>query len=291
MAEPATKLEDEIKAHARSLGADLVGITATKRWAEQPLIEEDFFPQSLWPLARSVIVMGMQMPLPIVDTTPSPLHKELYDIVNRELDSVAFRLVQFLNRKGHPAFFFTRDGYVSMKALREKPQAAFSHIHAAYYAGLGTVGMNRVLLTPEFGPRVRLVSVFTAAELNSDPMMTEDLCIKCNLCAKCCPSSAIIAREDTVIGDFDVNACLGQTEALVRRRIYPCGICTKVCPIGQDRALYQEKTMAKRYLAEKDALADNPDDPHYRSWSHIRKYGSSSIAGSETAVSPIKGGN
>ena len=80
-------------------------------------------------------------------------------------------------------------------------------------------------------------------------------------------------REDRVIADYDKTACLEMTEELTARRCYPCGICTKVCPIGKDRRLYKQTKTMKKYLEETEALAKNPDDPEYKSWTHVRKYG------------------
>jgi hypothetical protein len=37
--------------------------------------------------------------------------------------------------------------------------------------------------------------------------------------------------------------------------------------------LYKQKDIQKKYLEEAKALAANPDDPEYKSWTHIRKYG------------------
>lgn len=269
-------MKQEIINFCRGLGADLVGFASTRRWEEHRHAASEFHPQSLWPMARTVIVLGIQMPLPMVDTTPSVLHMELYRTANLELDTLAYRLVRYLNGKGYPSFFFTRDGYGNMRALRERPMAAFSHVLAALYAGLGTIGANNVLLTKEFGPRVRFISIFTSLVLDSDPLIEKDLCIKCGLCSKCCPVQAITIRDDLVVGDFDKSACLSRSEELVRQRIYPCGICTKVCPIGKDRELYQEKGLGKKYLDEKEALELNPNDPRYRSWQHIRTYGAAS---------------
>jgi heterodisulfide reductase subunit C len=62
-------------------------------------------------------------------------------------------------------------------------------------------------------------------------------------------------------------------EEVTRQRRYPCGICTKVCPIGADRKLYRQQGIGKKYLREKEALAGDPDHPDYRSWQHIRRYG------------------
>ena len=266
-------LKKRIIQFCRDHGADLVGFAPVERWDEAGEVPPDFRPRAVWPAAKTVIALGMEMPLPIVETTPSILHKELYDTSNRELDQLAYDLTRFLNRLGHASFFFPRDGYGNLKALRENNLAAFSHVMAAKYAGLGTIGASHNLLTPEFGPRVRLVSVFTEAPLPSDPMIDKDLCIKCSACAKCCPKGAIRMRPDQVVADYDKEACLEMTEELTARRCYPCGICTKVCPIGKDRSLYKQTKAMKKYLQEGAALAKNPDDPEYKSWTHARKYG------------------
>jgi epoxyqueuosine reductase QueG len=267
------KLKDHIVKFCREHGADIVGFAPVERWDEAGEVPPDFRPRSIWPPARTVIVLGLEMPLPVVETTPSVLHMELYRTTNRQLDDLAVALTRRLNRLGHASFFFTRDGFGSMRSLREKNLAAFSHVMAAKYAGLGTIGVSHCLLTPEFGPRVRFVSVFTEALIPPDPMMEKDLCIKCELCALCCPKKALTMKKDRVIGDYDKTACLEMAEELVKRRCYPCGICTKVCPIGKDRLLYKQKGLRKKYLGEAQALAADPGDRQYKSWSHIRRYG------------------
>ena len=266
-------LKDHIVEFCREHGADLVGFAPMERWDEYGEVPPEFRPGFLFPEARTVIVMGIEMPLPIVETTPSVLHMELYNTANRKLDALAYDLTRHLNRRGYPSFFFGRDVYANLKALRGKTLAAFSHVMAAKYAGLGTVGVSHCLLTPEFGPRVRLVSVFTGAVLPPDPMVEGDLCIKCELCALCCPQQCLTMRGDRVIGDYDKNACLDMAEELTRRRSYPCGVCIKVCPVGKDRLLYKRRGIRKKYLREREALSADPDDPDYRSWTHIRSYG------------------
>jgi hypothetical protein len=37
--------------------------------------------------------------------------------------------------------------------------------------------------------------------------------------------------------------------------------------------LYKQKGIQKKYLKEAESLAANPDDPAYKSWTHVRKYG------------------
>ena len=266
-------LKERIVRFCRVRGVDLVGFAPVGRWDAADEVPPDFRPTAIWAPARTVIVMGLEMPLPIVETTPSVVHMELYKTANLELDQLAYDLTRYLNRLGHASFFFPRDGFSSMRALRENNCAAFSHVMAARYAGLGTIGASHCLLTPEFGPRVRLVSVLTAAEIPPDPMVEKELCIQCEACAQCCPKQAIRMRPDRVVGDYDDRACLEMAEELVARRCFPCGICTKVCPIGKDRSRYGQKGSMKKYLRESEALAANPDDPEYRSWTHLRKYG------------------
>jgi len=274
MVQDKADLRQQIIEFAQNNGADLIGFAPAARWEEFGEVHPDFRPQTLFPMTKTVVVMGVGMPLPIVETTPSAIHMELYNTSNRELDGLALRLTGFLNRLGFASMFFPRDTYGSIKILKEKPRAAFSHVHAAKYAGLGTIGVSGVLLTRKFGSRVRFVSVFTAAELEASPLPEKELCIKCQACVKCCPSQAIIFRTDRVQGDFDAMKCMDWAHELTRRRCYPCGICTKVCPIGEDRELYQAKKNMKKYLHEAEALQQNPNDPEYKVWNHFRHWGS-----------------
>lgn len=263
-----------IKKFCEEAGADIVGFASVERWDEYNEVPSDFRPRTLWDPTRTVIVIGVSMPLPIVETTPSFLHKETYTAANRTLDDMAYNMVRFLNRKGHAAYFFTRDGFASLRLLKERPYASFGHVMAAKYAGLGTIGMSNCLLTPEFGSRVRFVSVFTNAVIEPDPVIEKDLCIKCEACAKCCPVGAITPLQDQVKGDYDVMACIDRHMELNIDKASPCGVCTKVCPIGKDRQLYKQKGIMNKYLQEDEALAANPDDPEYKSWTQVRKYGS-----------------
>ncbi len=79
----------------------------------------------------------------------------------------------------------------------------FSQRHAAIRAGLGEFGFNNIVLTPEFGPRVRFVSVITEAELEPDPLITKKICLreKCGgingpICLRRCTAGAIQLRDN-----------------------------------------------------------------------------------------------
>lgn len=172
-----------------------------------------------------------------------------------------------INNKGYGAVFFPRDGYGDISTLINKPEAAFSHVFAGKYAGMGTIGYNHTLLTKEYGPRVRLVSVFTDAELEPDKVLEEELCIKCQLCKTCCPTSAFTTTKN-LIADMDKHKCAVYHAELKSKYTYPCGVCIKVCPIGEDRKLYGMNK--KKYLKEKNILS-KPEE--YSDWIHIRSFG------------------
>ena len=266
-------LREDIIGYAKNNGADIVGFAAADTWDKVGIVPPDFRPAALWPATKTVIVLGIGMLLPILETTPSIVHTEMYRTVNRALDKLAFDVARYLNRRNHASTFFPRDGYGSIEILKVNPRAAFSHRAAAIYAGLGTAGVNQSILTPEFGCRARFVSVFTSAELEPDKMLEKDLCINCHACSDCCPVDAIIPRTDRLVGDFDVVACTEKHAELTRKRCYPCGICIKVCPVGADRKLYRSPGIIAKYRREAALLAENPEHPDYKAWQHIRRFG------------------
>jgi epoxyqueuosine reductase len=260
--------------YARSLGASLIGFAPVSRWAAFAEVEDPYRPESIWPASQTVIVLGVPVLLPILETTPSINYVVQYDTTNILLDQIAYRLAVYLNDHGHASIFLPRDGYGDIQVLVEKPIAAFSHVFAAKYAGLGTIGYNHTLLNEQYGPRVRYVSIFTQLTVEGDPMLENELCCKCGLCQKVCPSQAFTTRDDSIIAHMDKTACAKHHVILRQEERYPCGICIKVCPIGKDRILYQSTNKSKLYLDEKAALSTNPDDPRYSSWVHVRRHGS-----------------
>lgn len=267
-------LKKELLKKCKSLGIPLVGFAPVERWSSppqelpnvlSPWIPEEFWPQSIYPEAKTVIVIGLPVSLPIVETAPSIYYHELYKTVNSMLDSKAYEISNYLNEKGFGAIYLPRDAYGDIKILIDKPFAFFSHKHAAYLAGLGSFGHNNVLLTPQFGPRVRFTSIFTTAKIKGDIIKTEDLCTHCLLCVKNCPVGAIPKT-----GDFpppvDKKTCAIRSTELRDEYRSPCGICIKVCPVGHDRVLFGRNNIAIYSKSKKFGK-------YHNAWEHVRKYG------------------
>lgn len=265
--------KETIGEFSRGLGATLVGFAPAARWDEYGEVEHPYRPAAIWPETKTVIVLGVPMLLPILESTPSINYVELYDTSNILLDQLAYRLAVFLTAHGHSAIFLPRDGYGDIRVLIKKPLAAFSHVFAGKYAGLGTIGYSHVLLNAKYGPRARYVSVFTSLELEPDPVVEQELCTKCRLCQQLCPSQAFATRDDAIIAVMDKRRCAEHHALLREEHRYPCGICIKVCPVGEDRAIFGG-TDVSLYRDEKAAIAADPEDRRYARWVHLRRHGS-----------------
>jgi epoxyqueuosine reductase len=103
-------------------------------------------------------------------------------------------------------------------------------------AGLGWLGRHGLLITPEFGPRVRLAAVFTNIvnlpdHSNNAHSWIKDYCATCGICIKKCPPSAIkeqaIQQKNGLITHIDGEICFPYFA-----QNYGCTICVKVCPFS-----------------------------------------------------------
>ena len=266
----SSRLKRSLLELCSGLGIPLVGCAPADRWDSppfEPWVPEEFRPRAIFPETKTVIVIGIPVSLPALETAPSIWYHEEYRTVNALLDAGTHRIASLLNESGLPSVAVPRDGYGHISVLTERPLAFFSHRHAAFLAGLGTFGINNVVLTRKFGPRARFASVFTAAQLPADPIMEGTLCIECMQCVKVCPVHALPGR-DYPEALTDKRACALRAEELSGRFVSPCGFCIKVCPIGEDRTLFGR---------EEPAIYDERDLQYgrfHRAWAHVRKYGS-----------------
>jgi len=74
------------------------------------------------------------------------------------------------------------------------PDVMISMRIAGFLCGLGEIGYSKMLLTPEFGPRLRVGIIITELELEPDPIMEPGtLCNRCMACVRECPGNCIPA--------------------------------------------------------------------------------------------------
>jgi len=101
-------------------------------------------------------------------------------------------------------------------------------------AGLGELGRLGLLMTPEYGPRVRLAVVTTALPLLQDQPIhfgVQHFCEICKKCATCCPSGSIDTGDKSVHNGVEKWQSNQQTcYGFWRSQGSDCGICMKVCP-------------------------------------------------------------
>lgn len=114
----------------------------------------------------------------------------------------------------------------------------FPHKTAATRAGLGWIGRHCQLITREFGPWIRLGTVFTDIELPCATPIEQNFCGRCTRCVEACPTRALkgnvwypgIPREELL----DVQACdqWKKEHYFQYHKGNNCGICSAVCPYG-----------------------------------------------------------
>ena len=130
-------------------------------------------------------------------------------------------------------------------------------------AGLGELGRNGLLITPKYGPRVRLAKVITDMPLIPDAPISfgvTEFCENCLLCADYCPSEAITKGKQTWSGRSAANnpgsfKWYVESEKCFDFNGFSCSNCKRVCPFTKpnDSWLHQ---MTRKIIAGKVGLVD-----------------------------------
>ena len=275
-----------VKRQARTLGADLVNIVACAAIEASP-------PDPQWPQVpsrisrrmKSCVITGIRMPWGMFLTDNATCLSLAAQLLLRKTEKVSLELSYWLEAQGCHAFQVATEE--TDPALKRGSYGWLSLRHVAVEAGMGTLGLEVNVLTPEFGPRVYNGAVLTDAELEPDARITEQLCIgePCGRCLLACPPNAVLhwgldkrrcalaAQPDGVSSiiygplrrlahartDDDVRRIVRGPEmrkkwaALVRlsNSYAACPRCLEVCPVGGDYQPYLAKE--HREIPEKDA--------------------------------------
>jgi len=185
------------------------------------------------PSARSVIVTATlyntDRPYSVEYDDPSVAQiaryawgDDYHDIVGARLDA----LLSWL-RASSPEPIEAR-AYVDTGPVQERVYAQ--------HAGLGWIGKNTCLISPEVGSWIFLGEIICSLELTPDAP-TLDQCGTCSLCIEACPTQALVAP-----GVLDSTRCLsyltiehrGDIDTALRpllsSHVYGCDVCQEVCP-------------------------------------------------------------
>ena len=255
-----------VKARAKALGADLVGIASADmlnafppdpRWPQTP--------ERISPYCKSVIVIAQRIPAGAFRCKTNTPVQYIDMLVMRKMDKVAWRIVEELEAAGHPTLVTAAQE--TEWTYKRASYGRLSTRHLGVEAGLGTLGLEVNILTPEFGPRVYLTGILTELELEPDARITEQVCIgeSCSRCLHACPADAVLhfgidkRNCATEAQEFGFGTMLGMFEGLIdgksdaaelfRSRDFfgfwqgilrvvgsfgDCPRCLAVCPVGND---------------------------------------------------------
>jgi ferredoxin len=261
-----------VKERARALGADLVGIASAQtlnafppdpRWPQTP--------ERISPHIKSVITIVQHIPVGAFRCRTNTPVQYMDMLVLRKMDKIAYRLADELECAGHPTFAVPAQE--TEWSYKRASYGRLSTRHLGVEAGLGTLGLEVNILTPEYGPRVYLTGVLTELTLEADAPMTEQVCIgeSCSRCLHSCPGDAVLhfgidkracaqhAQEfgfstimkflDRVFDAHEQGAATDQLVAMAKSRDHfgfwqgllrvvgsfgDCPRCLAVCPVGND---------------------------------------------------------
>ncbi len=148
------------------------------------------------------------------------------------------RAVRLLKSRGHRTLAIPPDSDRKKGTFISKLYSLFNHKMAATSAGLGWIGKNGLLISPEYGPRLSLATVLTDAPVGPDEPMEFSLCGDCTLCVVYCPSRAITGSEWSRATPFvelvRLDACRSHKAGKRATDRKPnCGLCINICPYGR----------------------------------------------------------
>lgn len=231
---------ESVKSAAKLYGADLVGCAKLDRkWVyssnvykpitfedvKKPKETEEAFviPESF----NHAIVMAIEMDMEMTKRSPRAPAATATDIGYSKMGVVSISLAEFIRAMGYNAIPCMNDTALS--------------IPLAIDAGLGQLGRNGLLITPEYGPCVRLCKVLTDMPLEADSPIdfgVTEFCEQCQRCVEACPVEAISGGDMTFeavcrCNNPEVKKWYVDTEECLRFWLENgiwCSNCIAACP-------------------------------------------------------------
>jgi epoxyqueuosine reductase QueG len=232
-------LENQLLDSAMAWGADYFGI-ADLTLARDAILEQSGTEIAQYPRSISV---GIGLFHTIVNelfrrpdrAVAVSYRSHCYDIINVRLDQIISRVASILQREGHRAFPIP----AAKRVDDDRICAIFSHKLSAHLAGLGWIGKNCLLITPDMGPRVRWATVLTDAPLAATGRPIVDRCGDCHECVDICPVGGFTGQsfraEEPRAARFDASKCDRYFSKMKEKdaETAVCGLCLYTCPYGR----------------------------------------------------------
>ena len=219
-------VKDELKEYLKNSGASLV------EFADLRNIDASSRKNMPYGIAFAIkikpsIIAG-------ISDGPTEDYYEEYKAINKTLDNINLLCVEYIKDQGYNAIG-QNSTYVTSNDNLSTP---LPHKTVATRAGLGWIGKNALLITPEYGSAIRISSVLTNMPLITNEPINESKCGTCNKCVEACPASAIKgllwnvnSKREELLNPFK---CRKKARELLKQRIgiesAICGKCIEVCP-------------------------------------------------------------
>ncbi len=169
---------NELRQFAKTAGADGIGFASVP--------QEWVFKNSAIRYTQAIVLV-MEMDKARMDLAPNPDTAVMVHETYNALGQISNKIADWLRERGYAAHAGHPLGGMAL------------YPPMAQAAGLGWRGINGLVITPQFGPRVRLAAVFT--EINNLPLYEGDehawildFCEGCKRCIRDCPVDAFYDR-------------------------------------------------------------------------------------------------
>jgi len=201
-------------------GIDLIGYT--------PVIENFIF-YNLEIYGKNTIILGMEMRWDQIKQAPSiPTEIECFRVYS-ELGDATNELTEYLKVQGYKS-----EAHHPFGGKMLFPPHAIA-------AGLGIVGQNGLVITPQFGPRQRWSMITTDADIpdtaRNDFKIMDDYCKECGTCIKNCRGRATYPEPIEKVKGSGVISRIERAKCIdsIMNNDY-CSVCLKLCPFGNPKS-------------------------------------------------------
>ncbi len=208
---------------AKYYGAKLVGIAelTPNLYYSHKGRPNELYNQEIDPKYKYGIVFAVEMEEDIVNTAPSVVQSLAATKGYVQAATIGMVLSYYIRSLGYKAFNNMDGNY-----LMPLPPVAQE-------AGIGEMGLSGLLITPQYGPRIRLGVVATNIPLIANTWTDKGIRQFCEMCKRCkrhCYGKAIDNAKGGNERGFNDNACM----KMWQKYGSDCGRCLSVCPFAHN---------------------------------------------------------